>query len=113
MKHPIHPSETDREVGFGELFAPLKAGPREGFALRVMARLDREAAPEAGFVWTWPKLAVPVAGALAAVVLFFAAFQIPDPTWLDSEKRLATLENSQWADGSAAQVASLPVFDHE
>jgi len=113
MKHPINPSETDREAGFGEVFVPLRTSPREGFSLRVMARLERESAPEAGFVWTWPKLAVPVAGALAAVVLFFAAFQMPDPTWLDSDKRLATLENSQWTDGAPTQVASLPVFDHE
>ncbi|GEM_PF-6127119 len=113
MKHPIHPSETDRDGGFGELFAPLRTHPRGGFALRVMARLDRESAPGAGFVWTWPKLAVPMAGALAAVVLFFAAFQMPDPTWLDSDKRLATLENSQWTDGASTQVAFVQESDHE
>ena len=91
-----------------------RAKPRDGFALRVMARLD-EAPAGNGFArppfytgWAWP-----AAAALLAVALLFAAFRLPEPAWMDTDRSLSAWSAGSWSDGGAFQTASLTEENHD
>jgi hypothetical protein len=101
---PEDPMGAEASGRIAALFSCLaNAKPRDGFVLRVIARLD-EPVPER--IFGWRSLGLPVLGALVSILLLFAAFRLPEPAWMDSDRSLTAMEKSQWSDTGTIQLAS-------
>ena len=80
------------------LFAPYRMNPRPGFADRVMTHLDDAAVQPARRGLFWFGFSAELAGATAALWLFLAALNLPEPDWFTQEQVLPQAQTAWMTD---------------